>query len=63
MSRRDKGSLPTGFDPAAHPILCQHWFGVPLHPIGPITANLSIIPAAAVFDRRLGHDVGVPTDA
>jgi len=29
----------------------------------PRAGNLSIIPAAAVFDRRLGHDVGVPTDA
>ncbi len=44
MSRWNIGSLPTDFDPAAHPILCQHWFGVPLHPIGPITATLVASP-------------------
>ena len=29
----------------------------------PRAGAFSIIPAAAVFDRRLGHDVGAPTDA
>ncbi len=41
MSRRAPGLLPTGFDPAAHPILSQHWFGIePLRSIGQIAAEI-----------------------
>ncbi len=33
-------TVPVNFDPATHPILDAHWFGVePLHDIGPIAAE------------------------
>ncbi len=47
--RRSIGALdsaPADFDPAANPILAQHWYGIaPLHPIGEVAAQL-------VADRR-----------
>ena len=44
MSSQNKEWLPTGFDPAAHPILSRHWFGVPFHPTGSTTAALVASP-------------------
>ena len=40
MSGPAQGSL-TGFDPAAHPILAVHFFGLePPRPVGPISAEV-----------------------
>lgn len=38
--RSGANTTPVNFDPATHPILAAHWFGVePLHDIGPIAAE------------------------
>ncbi len=37
---REGNTAPVNFDPATHPILAAHWFGVePVHDIGPIAAE------------------------
>ena len=42
---------PVELDPATHPIIARHWFGVePLRPIGAIAAEV-------VVDRRFRHKV------
>lgn len=39
--RRRANTAPVSFDPATHPIIGLHWFGITLlHPIGPIAAGL-----------------------
>ena len=44
-------TAPANFDPATHPILFRHWFGVePLRPIGQIAAEV-------VADMRFHHRV------
>ena len=36
-------TAPVSFDPAAHPIIARHWFGVePLRPIGQIAAEVGV---------------------
>ncbi len=36
------GSAPVGFDPAAHPIIARHWFGVePFRQIGEVAAEVA----------------------
>ena len=45
-SRRSKRSgantAPVDFDPATHPIISKHWFGIePPHPVGQIAAEMS----------------------
>ena len=38
--RRGVNTAPVNFDPATHPIIARHWFGVkPLRPIGQIAAE------------------------
>ncbi len=38
--RRGANTAPVNFDPATHPIIARHWFGVePLRPIGQIAAE------------------------
>ncbi len=50
MSGRAQGS-PTGFDPAAHPILAVHYFGLePPRPVGSIAA---VIVADMKFRRQV----------
>lgn len=39
-TQRVQGSLPAGFDPAAHPVIARHIFGVEPFPIGPIAAEV-----------------------
>ena len=39
-TQRVQSSLPVGFDPAAHPVIARHIFGVEPFPIGPITAEV-----------------------
>ena len=49
--RRRVNTAPVNFDPAANPIIARHWFGVePLHPIGPIAAEI-------VADVKFRHQV------
>ncbi len=51
MSRRIQGSLPAGFDPATHPIIARHVFGVePFRPIGEVAAE---VVANLQFRRRV----------
>lgn len=39
--RSGANTAPVNFDPATHPILSRHWFGIePLHPIGQIAAEI-----------------------
>ena len=58
MSRRDKGSLPTGFDPAAHPILSRHWFGAePILQVGKIAAEIVASPRRQRATEHL-HNLG-----
>ena len=40
MSRRIQGSLPAGFDPATHPIIARHFFGVEPFPIRQATSEV-----------------------
>lgn len=40
MSEQIQHRWPTGFDPAAHPILSRHWFGVEPFHSGQIAAEL-----------------------
>ncbi len=45
MSEQTQRQWPIGFDPAAFPILARHWFDAePLHPIGPIAAEIVASP-------------------
>ena len=40
-TQRDQSSLPAGFDPAAHPIIARHFFGVePFRQIGDVAAEV-----------------------
>ena len=49
--RRRVNTAPVNFDPAANPIIARHWFGVePLHPIGPIAADV-------VADLQYRHQI------
>ena len=57
MSRRAPESLPTGFDPATHPILSQHWFGIPLRAIGSVPAEIVANPHRQRAAEHL-HDLG-----
>ena len=51
MSKWNKGSWPTDFDPAAHPIIARHFFGIePLHSIG---QNAAEVMADLRFRRRV----------
>ena len=44
---------PHGLDPAAHPIIARHFFGVePLHPIGETVAE---VPAGLRRQRQIEH--------
>ena len=49
-TKRVQGSLPAGFDPAAHPIIARHVFGVEPFPIDRIAAEV-------VADMRFRHQV------
>ncbi len=50
-TKRVQGSLPAGFDPAAHPIIARHFFGVePFRPSGEAAAE---IVADLRFRRRV----------
>ena len=40
MNGHDEGALPAGFDPAAHPIITRHIFGVEPFPTAEIVADL-----------------------
>ncbi len=55
-SRAKRGganTAPIDFDPASHPILSRHWFGVePPHPIGPIPVEA---PASLRRYRQFEH--------
>ncbi len=44
MSKQNSGSLPADFDPAAHPIISQHWFGIPCRAIGSVPAEIVASP-------------------
>ena len=57
MSRRSPGSLPTGFNPAAHPILSQHWFGIPPLGVGSVTAEIVASPRRQRAAEHL-HNLG-----
>ncbi len=57
MSSQNREWLPTGFDPAAHPILSRHWFGVPFHPTGSTTAALVASPRRQRAAEHL-HNLG-----
>ncbi len=57
MSSQNREWLPTGFDPAAHPILSRHWFGVPFHPTGSTTAALVASPRRQRAAEHL-HSLG-----
>ncbi len=52
MSGRAQGS-PTGFDPAAHPILAVHYFG--LEPPRPVGSIAGVIVADMKFRRQVVH--------
>ena len=57
MSGPAQGS-PTGFDPAACPIIARHWFGIePLHPVGQIAAALVANPRRQRAAEHL-HNLG-----
>ncbi len=44
-------SVPADLDPGTHPIIALHWFGMePLHPIGPIAADV-------VADLQFRHQI------
>ncbi len=49
-TKRVQGSLPAGFDPAAHPIIARHVFGVEPFPIDRIAAE---VVANLQFRRRV----------
>ncbi len=49
-TKRVQGSLPAGFDPAAHPIIARHFFGVEPFPIDRIAAE---VVADLQFRRRV----------
>lgn len=39
--KRDQGLQPADFDPAAHPIISRHFFGIePFRPIGQVAAEV-----------------------
>ena len=57
MSRRAPGSLPTGFDSAAHPILAQHWFGIPPRGVGSVAAEIVANPRRQRAAEHL-HNLG-----
>ena len=53
MTRPGQGQQPTNFNPATHPILSRHFFGVePLHPINTIAATA---PASLQRHRQFEH--------
>ncbi len=49
-TKRVQGSLPAGFDPAAHPIIARHVFGVEPFPIGQVTSEVAA-------DMRFRHQI------
>ncbi len=50
---RGSNTALVNFDPAAHPIIARHWFGVePPHPIGPIPVEA---PASLRRHRQFEH--------
>ena len=58
MSRRAPGSLPTGFDPATHPIIAQHWFGFgPSRGVGSVPAEIVASPRRQRAAEHL-HSLG-----
>ena len=53
MSEQIQRQWPIGFDPAACPILCRHWFGLePPRPVGP---NAAEVVADLKFRRQVEH--------
>ncbi len=58
MSEQIQRRWPADFDPAAFPILARHFFGIePLHPIGPIAAEIVANPRRQRAAEHL-HNLG-----
>ena len=52
-TQRVQGSLPVGFDPAAHPIIAHHFFGVePFRQIGDVAV---VVVADLKRQRQVAH--------
>ena len=56
-SQRDQSSLPAGFDPAAHPIIAKHVFGVEPFPIDQIAQAFSVAGSPACIKAVIEHGV------
>ena len=53
VQRSGANTAPATFDPATHPIISRHWFGVePLHPIGQIAVEA---PGSLRRHRQFEH--------
>ena len=72
MNGHDQGALPAGFDPAAHPIITRHIFGVEPFPTAMAVADLRFRRqcqrlhalgnrAMAEFLAELGAERGIQT--
>ncbi len=55
--RSGASTAPVDFDPAAHPILARHWFGIPFHPTGSIAAEIVANPRRQRAAEHL-HNLG-----
>ena len=55
LSSAPNDSVPPDFDPASHPIISRHFFGIePLRPIGEVTAEIA---AEAISGLNLPHRI------